>query len=82
MVIRLVIPTIRLDPPRSDQIESASILACENPSRSDVSDCYIPPRNRKVEGFGSRGLDVELPLAAYHLGGEDLKAVQPKQPGG
>jgi hypothetical protein len=31
---------------------------------------------------GGRGLDGELPLAAYHLGGEDLEAVQVKQPGG
>jgi hypothetical protein len=31
---------------------------------------------------GSRGLDLELPLAADHLRGDDLKAVQAQQPGG
>jgi hypothetical protein len=31
---------------------------------------------------GGRGLDGELPFAAYHLGGEDLEAVKAKQPGG
>jgi uncharacterized protein YxjI len=29
-----------------------------------------------------RGLDLELPLATHHLGGEDLEAVQAEQPGG
>jgi hypothetical protein len=31
---------------------------------------------------GGRGLDNQLPFAAYHLGGEDLEAVQAEQPGG
>ena len=31
---------------------------------------------------GSGGLDLELPFAAYHLRGKDLKAVQAEQPGG
>jgi len=30
---------------------------------------------------GGGGLDLELPLAADHLRGEDLKAVQAEQPG-
>jgi hypothetical protein len=28
------------------------------------------------------GLHNQLPLAAYHLGGDDLEAVQAEQPGG
>jgi hypothetical protein len=31
MVIRMVIPSIRLHTPRSDQIESAPILTCRDP---------------------------------------------------
>jgi hypothetical protein len=31
---------------------------------------------------GGHRLDVELPLAAHHLGGEDLEAAQAEQPGG
>jgi hypothetical protein len=50
MVIRMVIQTTRLHPPRSDQTERAPILTCGNPSLSFVSDCEIPPRNRKVVG--------------------------------
>jgi hypothetical protein len=31
---------------------------------------------------GEGGLDLELPLAAHDLRGEDFKAVQAQQPGG
>jgi hypothetical protein len=31
---------------------------------------------------GGRGLHGDLPFAAYHLGGDDLEAVQAEQPGG
>jgi hypothetical protein len=38
MVIRVVIPTIRLLPSGSDQTEGTPILTSENPSLSDASD--------------------------------------------
>jgi hypothetical protein len=53
VVIRMVIPTTRLLPSGSDRIEGVPILTSGNPSASVVSDCKIPPRNRKVEGFES-----------------------------
>jgi hypothetical protein len=50
VVIRMVIPTIGLLPSGSDQIDAASHVSRDDPTPPDVSDCKIPPRNRKVVG--------------------------------
>jgi len=46
----MVIPTTGLLPLRSDRVEGAFLLTCENPSPSVVSDWKVSPRNRKVVG--------------------------------
>jgi hypothetical protein len=50
MVIRMVIQTIEPYPAGSDQIDAVSHVSRDDPSPSDVSDCEVPPRNRKVVG--------------------------------